>query len=153
MNQEPPSASLEIPPVIEPRRGKVLLYLAVALFLAAGAAVVFFFNPSQHSFYPRCLLYVTTGIQCPGCGSLRAIHALLHGQIEQAFRLNPLLFVLLPMLGWMAARELAPLFGGGRNLPKVFDRPFWVWLLVAVIILFTILRNLPFGPFAWLKAA
>lgn len=125
----------------------VIVGLAVLL---AGAAVVYRFNPSEHGFYPRCMLYVTTGWQCPGCGSLRAAHALLHGEWEAAFRLNPLLLVLLPMLAYLATAEISRQFFG-KELPAVFRRPVCIWTLVAIIVTFAIARNLPFGPFAWLN--
>ena len=50
-----------------------------ATALGAGA-VVFFFNPSTHGFYPVCLFHKLTGWNCPGCGGTRAAYALLHGQ-------------------------------------------------------------------------
>ena len=43
---------------------------------AAGAgAMVFFFNPSTHGFYPVCLFHKLTGWNCPGCGMTRSLYA------------------------------------------------------------------------------
>lgn len=114
------------------------------------AALLWRYNPSQHGFYPQCILYKMTGIQCPGCGGLRATHELLHGRIDNAFRLNPLLFVLMPLLLYLAAREVARHFFG-REWPPVLRKPVHVFLLLAVVVAFGILRNLPFGPLAWLR--
>lgn len=63
----------------------------------AGIAVLFFFDPATTSFYPPCLFKTLLGMQCPGCGSLRAAHALLHGNISQAWALNKPLLVALPL--------------------------------------------------------
>lgn len=124
--------------------------MVVGLVLFGFSAVLYWFNPEQHNFYPKCMLYTATGIQCPGCGGLRAMHALFHGQIDEAFRLNPLLFVLLPMLAYLVIREIAwHLFR--KDLPRLFQRPLWIWGFLVLIIVFAILRNLPFGPFAWLR--
>ena len=112
---------------------------------AAVAAVLFFFSPAEFGFYPRCLLYAMTGWQCPGCGGLRAAHQLLHGHLAAAFRLNPLLVALLPVLFWVVAaswnRRLT-----GRDWLKPMRQPFSLWLLVAVVIVFTVARNRPAFP-------
>src|SRR6266536_3764949 len=87
-----------IPPRItetHPRQTHWLILSSVALI--GGAAFLYNFNPSQFSFYPTCLFYKTTGLLCPGCGTLRAMHQLLHGQIQGAFRFNALLVSSLPI--------------------------------------------------------
>src|SRR5690606_17441511 len=53
------------------------------------------FNPAEHFFLPRPIKH-TTGLECPTCASQRALHELLNGHIEEAFRLNPLIFLLTP---------------------------------------------------------
>jgi hypothetical protein len=61
------------------------------------AAALFFFDPATHSFYPPCLFKTIFGAQCPGCGSLRAMHELLHGNVAAAWALNKPLLVALPL--------------------------------------------------------
>jgi hypothetical protein len=143
------------PPVIPPpapeelarRQGRAIMAGLVLLTLVGLAVVLYLFNPTAHAFYPRCLLYQATGIQCPGCGGLRATHALLHGDIAAAFRFNPLLFVLAPLLLYLAAREVAH-YIFKQEWPTPFRKPWTAWALFAVIILYSILRNLPFPPLA-----
>src|ERR1700744_1203792 len=53
-------------------------------------AVVFFFNPTTHPFYPICRFHQLTGLNCPGCGATRALYALLHGNFAAALRDNAL---------------------------------------------------------------
>ena len=111
----------------------------------AALLILYFFAPAHDAFYPRCLVHSLTGLSCPGCGSLRAMHHLLHGHWAAAFHYNPLLLVLLPILpGALISYFLHA--ATGRELFSVFKRPFWIWVLLGVVLAFSILRNLPFGP-------
>src|SRR6267143_629459 len=79
----------------------------IPLFVVVGstivvlgfAAILFFFDPRQYGFYPKCPLYTLTGLHCPGCGALRGLHELMHGHLLVAVRMNSLLFPGLPALG------------------------------------------------------
>ncbi len=108
----------------------------------AMAAVLFFFSPEEYAFYPRCLLHTLTGLQCPGCGGLRAAHQLLHGNVAAAFHYNPLLVLLSPLLAAfviaMIGRETA-----GRQVPLLFKHQVWIWLLLGLLVVCGITRNLP----------
>jgi hypothetical protein len=93
---------------------------SAALAAAAGLALVYRFDPAGVHFFPPCLFHALTGLNCPGCGSTRALHHLLHGDIGGALRLNPMLFALPPfvlasrsrrfitstVVGWTAAAML-----------------------------------------------
>src|SRR5262245_52661638 len=127
---------------MEAARQKILT-AGLAVICVAGAVVLYFFAPSNFAFYPRCMFFCWTGLACPGCGSLRALHSLLHGEVVTAFRLNALLMTLIPVL---AVSIIAR-----RRLSMSDLSPFWVRLLLGVILLFGLLRNLPFAPFAWFK--
>lgn len=135
------------PPRIASARGWPVPWVmaVVALFVTAGLALLFLFDPARHAFYPVCLFKRMTGYDCPGCGGLRALHHLLRGDLWQAFRLNPLVVVGLPLLGvWAIRTWLNP--PGKRRSGKT-SALFWAWLLLAVVVLFGVLRNLPFWPF------
>lgn len=120
-----------------------------AIFAALALGVLFFFDPSRYAFYPACPFHELTGLNCPGCGSLRAVHQLIHGHLAAAFRLNPFLGIALPvMLLAMAKNAIQQLRGAAEERKAV--SPFWIWLLLAALILFTVLRNLPLAPFIWL---
>lgn len=140
---------MEAPPVINPARPRSAWWLAVALPVAAVVLVLFLFNPSHYPFYPRCLLYTTTGIYCPGCGSLRALHQLTHGHLVTALRCNVLLMMSLPFVAFYCWR-LASCWWAGEPLPRFTLSLGWIKLLVAVLILFTVLRNIPCAPFTYL---
>jgi hypothetical protein len=121
-------------------------FLAIAgLAMAAGALIVLYFcDPATHGFYPVCVLHQTTGLLCPGCGTLRALHQLTHGNFAAAWRLNSLVVALLPVGVWLAAREMIWL-ATGKRLPGIVTRPIFGWALVAGLVIFGILRNVPIG--------
>jgi hypothetical protein len=119
------------------------------LLAAAGGLVLFCFDPRQYHFYPVCFLHQTTGLLCPGCGALRALHQLLHGHLAAAFRFNPMVVASLPVLLWLGVRYGWPM---AKNQPATAGlRPVWLWLLLAVVLVFSILRNLPGPLFASLR--
>ena len=107
----------------------------------AALAILYFFDPSSHGFYPRCWLYLATGWQCPGCGVLRASHALLHGRVTEAFHFNPMFVLLIPFAGWFLLEWLALGRSPGES---VFGnwKPAWTWWLGGVVVAFAVLRNL-----------
>jgi hypothetical protein len=73
---------------------------------ALAAAVLFLFDPATAGFYPPCLFKTVLGRQCPGCGSLRAAHQLLHGNIREAWALNPTLLIVGPLAAALTLFEL-----------------------------------------------
>jgi Protein of unknown function (DUF2752) len=123
------------------------------LFLAAAivggiAGLVFLraLDPATSGIYPPCPVYYLTGWYCPGCGSLRAIHQLLEGNLRGAWAMNPLTVMLLPFLAYGMASETFRLLRG-KGLPQIFIPGAWIQVLCAVIIVFGIARNLPLYPF------
>src|SRR5664279_1548131 len=84
------------PPKISAPPSLTVFAVIVLGATAIGAgAVVFFFNPATHGFYPICLFHELTGWNCPGCGGTRSVYALLHGNVALALKDNALFVVLL----------------------------------------------------------
>jgi hypothetical protein len=115
-------------------------------FALTACAVLFYFDPASHGFYPVCLFHEATGLWCPGCGSLRALHQLLHGHIFAAFRFNPLLVLSLPFCIWFAGRHIFRTDPNQSVGAKVSLK--WIWIGFAVVLVFSVWRNLPGSPFA-----
>jgi Protein of unknown function (DUF2752) len=131
------------PRIGEAPSGRILFFASLGLLGAGAVLVLFLYNPAKFGFYPECYLYRTTGLLCPGCGSLRALYQLLHGHLLRALHDNILLVFSLPLLIWGTARYLLARL---RNLPVPFRvRPWLVWCAVAVMVAFGIVRNLPVG--------
>jgi hypothetical protein len=123
------------------KKGYAVGAALVTLALVVGAAALYRFDPARYGFYPRCQLHAMTGLACPGCGGLRALHALLHGEIVAALRLNPLFVAGLPVtlalagVWWTRKR---------RNPAAPVPLPArWFWVVVGIVVLFGIVRNLP----------
>ena len=108
---------------------KILPLFFLSIPILAAGLLLFFFDPSIHTFYPACPLHSLTGIDCPTCGTLRAAHLLLHGKVRAAFALNPLLFFALPVLALLLLRP-------------ALARPRWVpWSLLAILLAYFLIRN------------
>lgn len=118
-----------------------LITLGVLLVLGAAACIVLLLVPpgSPHAkWLPKCMFHQLTGLYCPGCGATRALSALLHGDIRSSLHNNLLLF---PLLALIVVLIVKP----GISL----KRPVAI-VIVAVVLLFTILRNIPVVPFTYL---
>src|SRR5207253_1036215 len=74
------------------------------LALAAAGVYLFIFEPGKSGFFPVCPFRTLTGFACPGCGSTRGMHALVHGDVIAAFKFNPLLVLSLPFLLYALVR-------------------------------------------------
>jgi hypothetical protein len=121
----------------------------LGLLAAVACAVLFCFDPRQYHFYPVCFFHLTTGLLCPGCGALRALHQLLHGNLAAAFHFNPVLVLSLPVMLWLGARYALRKAGGQPT--SLALRPLWLWLALAAVLIVSVLRNLPGAPFALLR--
>lgn len=116
---------------------------------AALASVYFALDPARYPF-PRCPFNLLTGLYCPGCGSQRATHELLHGHVIQAAQLNLLAVLSLPLLALGAADGLLAGLTGQPRRAALLYRPWLPWVVFASTLTFTVLRNLP-GPLgSWL---
>jgi hypothetical protein len=122
-----------------------LLIGALALL---SSAMLFWFDPTRYPVYQVCFFHRVTGWLCPGCGSLRALHQLLHGHLVTAFRFNPLLLIsLLVAGGFMGRQALRGLRGHQASFAV---RPVWLWLWLALAVVFTVWRNIPGLPLSGL---
>ncbi|MFI0371647.1 DUF2752 domain-containing protein [Actinomadura sp. 1N219] len=112
--------------------------------VVAGALLVAFRDPNEAGHYPSCPFLAMTGYYCPGCGMMRLVHALTHGDVGTAFGFNPLVFVLLPVFGYMFVRWTVL---GARGMPmrSALFRPVVVYSFVGALAVYWVVRNLPFA--------
>ncbi len=121
-------------------RWNVALVSAIASSALIALALLWRFQPQGQIFFPRCTFHQVTGLLCPGCGGLRATHALLHGDLRSAWRLNALFVALLPVGAYVVSAWAIQRMTG-RRLPQPLEfRHLWVVVLV-LILGFGIVRN------------
>ena len=120
--------------------------LAIWSLIIAGAAYLFFFEPGKSGFFPGCPFRFLTGFTCPGCGTTRALHQILHGHIYTAFTLNPLLLISLPFLLIALLRYSVIVMRGGIPRGNALPAPY-IYAIFFAILSFWIFRNTPLYPF------
>ncbi len=120
--------------------------IAIWSVLLAGSAYLFVFEPGKTGLFPVCLFRFLTGYQCPGCGSTRAMHQLLHGHFVAAFELNPFFLVAIPFLLYALIRYSVVVMRGGVPAHNRLPAPY-IYALFFVVLSFWIFRNTAFYPF------
>jgi hypothetical protein len=128
--------------IVNKRLTALLIWLSIAL----GATYLFIFEPGRTGFFPACPFRTLTGFTCPGCGSTRGLHRLLHGDIVSALEFNPLMVLSLPFLLYALVRYTAAAVSG-RPLQRHNLDAKYIWMLFGVIMSFWIFRNTRFYPF------
>lgn len=117
------------------------------LFFGMGLLFIYStINPTNVNFLPKCPLYVTTGIYCPGCGSQRATHYLLNLNFIGVVKQNVLyilgLCVIVYHLLIIAINAVLK-----KRIYNYIYHPKTPLIILIIVLLFWVLRNLPFAPF------
>lgn len=121
--------------------------------VVAAATVVLAVGDPNTTHVPLCPFNAITGLDCPFCGSLRAVHSLAHLDLVGAASHNLLFTVAAPLLvvawvAWLASSLGHPLRWPPpvpRPLPRAAVVAFWV-----LVTAFGMARNLP--SFSWLAS-
>jgi len=120
----------------------IVKWSIIVVVLIAVFFIYKLYNPLDSVYFPKCPFKELTGLECPGCGSQRAIHALLNGNIGEALKANILLVLAIPYLitGFIfdLVKSNNPSFLKWRKL--LFGEKA-IYILLAIIIGFWILRN------------
>ena len=130
-------------------RRSVLLPLGVGVAGLIGAGYVASVDPNVAGHYPTCPFLALTGLYCPGCGALRVVHALGHGDLMAALASNPFAVVALGYLAVTWVLWLKRTVTGGR--PRWLAPPWVLYGVLAAILVFWVLRNVP--GWTWLSPA
>jgi hypothetical protein len=106
--------------------------------------IYYHFSPADSSFFIKCPFKALTGFDCPGCGSQRAIHCLLHFDISGAFCANPLLICALPyIVGGFYFDIFPPKTNVLYKIHKFFYGSTAIWTVFVIVIAYWIFRNIP----------
>lgn len=119
-------------------------FVLVTTALAGLGALFFLADPASSGFFWNCPFHALTGWYCPGCGTQRAVHELLHGHVKEAIGMNALaVLVILPGAVWAYVSFALRAFGWTR-VSGVRLSGRWLAVLLGLAILFGVLRNLPY---------
>ena len=126
--------------------------LCIITALIIGCVVYFNYNPVESVFFPKCPFLMLTGLKCPGCGSQRAIHALLHWNIRSAFHHNALLIMSIPyILLLLVAKITYTALRRGQEEVSIsrfshfavtIQHPVIIWSYCSIVLIFWITRNI-----------
>lgn len=125
--------------------GTVLKRIFSVVFVVTVIVLYGNFNPNEYIFFPKCPFLYFTNLQCPGCGSQRALHYILNLDIHNAARENILLVLSLPYIFTGLVFELRK-----ESSDKILQwrkRLFGqnaIFIVLAILIAFWIMRNLIF---------
>lgn len=120
-------------------RRSLVITVVIVLLLVFGF-IYYAIDPATSTVFPRCTFLTLTGYKCPGCGSQRAIHALLNGDIKGALGYNAMLIVAIP---WVALCLFAE--SQRTRRPRLYERlnaPLLIWLFLAMVLSWWLLRNI-----------
>lgn len=117
-----------------------LKVIAVPVIIVVVAAVYFFVDPSASRWIPKCAFHEITGYDCPGCGSQRMLHALLHGDFAAAWHANAFIICAAPLLILMLCSAALR-----TRYPRIYawlNSPLMIAAITLSLLLWTVLRNL-----------
>lgn len=121
------------------RDRRMLLGVIIALLTVFLALVYYFVDPMQVKWMPRCIWKVATGSDCPGCGSQRMAHALMHGDIDAAWRANAYALCMLPLIVLLIWIELFR-----ERYPRIYmtvHSPAFIGTITVSVFVWWIVRN------------
>ena len=147
-----------------PRTRRLRAPLAVGAVTLLASAYVGLVDPNSPGHYPLCPTKAFTGLDCPGCGGLRAVHSLMHGDITGALDHNafvvlvvvPVALVLWGRWLWHAWKGPQPDAEGvvGDHVDVPMPSVAVLWSMVVVGLVFMVVRTIGGVPaFAWLGSA
>jgi hypothetical protein len=136
------------------RQGSVSLSLGAPLLVAASTtlvcAAIWVGDPTTpHGPLPVCPTKALLGIDCPGCGSMRMLYSLMHGDVLAAARFNALGlvavgFLVLAYLSWTYGRVT------GRRIAGWQNHRWSAVVTLSLVVAWFVVRNIPFAPFSGL---
>ena len=118
----------------------ITLLISIVIILAAGAVYIFLWKHT--GIYIPCVFHLFTGLYCPGCGVGRMCYSLLSLDFYQAFRYNPGIMVILPILLFFLIVYLAKYIRGKSTETHKTQHIIFIVLIIG-LILFGIARNIP----------
>jgi|SRR5215217_2598246 len=125
----------------------------LGLILTIGLSILYYrYNPGVYHFFPECPFHKYLQLDCPGCGSQRAVHALLHGNVRSALDYNAFLVISLPFLLIHLFLKTASYLTGKDYVWKIWYQPTVPKVIFIFVMVFWVARNIPLSPFIYLAS-
>ena len=125
------------------------LAAAGLITFGVGCGFVAFVDPSSTRLLPACPLLEMTGFACPGCGLTRGFHALFNGDLTTALDFNLLIPIFVIGFAYVVVLLLSIVLRG-RGLGVTAVHSASLWSILAIVITFGVMRNIPAYPFDFL---
>ncbi len=142
------ATTLHLPAATDSRWRRVKVPALVAAGVLGASVLLHIRDPHQSGSWGFCPWLVLTGTSCPGCGGLRAVNDLTHGDFGSAVSSNALFVGSIPLLGFLWFRWVRDRWNGVRRTPSTRRAIVCCGMFLLVAITFWVVRNLSFA--AWL---
>jgi len=132
---------------------KKLVQVTVVGIIIIGMMIYFYQNnPSDEStVFLRCPSNLLFKINCPGCGTQRAIHHLLHFEFIEALRYNALFVICFPLIVAILSVLIYNFIFNKSVKISLLSNKYFIIALIIIAVLFGVLRNIPTYPFTLLS--
>lgn len=120
----------------------VFKWTLIGVALVTLIFVYKYFNPYQVSFFPKCPFKSGTGLECPGCGSQRAVHYILNFQMASAFRENALLVISIPYVLLGIVVENFKVYGTMARIRDTIYGYKAMRIIAVIVVLWWLFRNI-----------
>ena len=116
-----------------------ILFILLLIYVLVGDKI---------NLYIPCPIKFITGLYCLGCGITRMILSILKWDLYQAFRYNPLVFILMPfIIFYFLEIFISKIYNKKSICKRIPDYVFYI--LIVILIVYGILRNI--DMFSYLK--
>ena len=132
-----------------PKPLKLFIIISIVILSLGILSLYFFYDPISHKYFPKCFFNQATGLHCPGCGTQRAVHSFLQGDIIKGISYNILFSVFLIIMVYRVLLYTLKKFTT-KKYYNILHNPIVTYAIVIFIILFWILRNINIYPFTLL---
>lgn len=116
--------------------------LGLLCFGVVLLTIYYLYDPVASQWTPKCSFKLVTGLQCPGCGIQRALHALLQGRFLDAIHYNYFLLFSGPYIILFGIRVLLPKGKVKDKLTSIIEDKRLIWLYIILFFVWFVLRNM-----------
>ena len=117
-------------------------FLGLLCFGVVLLTIYYLYDPVASQWTPKCPFKLVTGLQCPGCGIQRALHALLQGRFLDAIHYNYFLLFSGPYIISFGIRALLPKGKVKDKLTSIIEDKRLIWLYIILFFVWFVLRNM-----------